>query len=239
VHSFSFSTQVSRLLDNSLFKQFCERLGGRYLSSTTTIINTMLPALYQFVCSDMVATMSSWVGFFSTFDGWSKFNHGFVSQHYHGICQRSFDFSVLMLDLIPSSFAKYRETLGAALVTRQQHWTGELDHLIAAGGLGDNASNVQSAGNFAFGENDMSRCQCHMLALCFSDIENLLLDFNADTSVMSKFCSFIAVNGNVVSMLRNFQELNNLAELHVVLECETRWNGLFLLLIAFVHWSNR
>lgn len=219
--------------DNSLFKHFCERLGGRYLSSTKTILETLLPALYQFVSSDMVATMSSWVGFFTTFDGWSKFNHSYVSQHYHGISSKSFEFSILMLDLIPSSVGKYRETIGAALVTRQQYWTESFDHLIAAGGLGDNASNIQSAGGFVFGKSEMSRCQCHMLALCLSDIENLNLDFNSDTSVMSKFCAYVAVNGNVVSMLQNFQEVNGLSELHVLLECETRWNGLFFALERF------
>ena len=58
--------------DNPLFKQFCEKQSGNVygaLSSTTTIMETMLPAIYEYVTDDCLKIMKDWVAFFNTLDG--------------------------------------------------------------------------------------------------------------------------------------------------------------------------
>jgi hypothetical protein len=228
--------------DNPLFKQFCEKMSGSIdgaLSSTTTIMETMMPALYEFAMDENLNVMKNWVAFFNTFDGWSKFHRSFMSQNYHGIDQKTFEFNILLLDLIPFPAQKFRETIGAALVARQQVWTEKLGEVInaggldswaepiAAGGLADQASNVQDAGDFIWGEDDMSKCQCHVIGRVYVDMENGAAVYVADYNVLAMLCSFIASNGNVMISLRRHQAANALAELHVVLSNATRWNGRF------------
>ncbi len=227
--------------DNPLFKQFCAHMSGGIegtLSGTKTIMETVLPALYAFAMDENLKSMQNWLAFFNTFDGWSKFHRSFMSQNYHGIDSKTFEFKILLLDLIPFPAQKFRETIGAALITRQQYWTdklgdgviaaGGLDSWakpIAAGGLADQASNVQDAGDFVWGEDDMSKCQCHVIGRVYVDMEKGAHVYLADYTVMALMCSFIAANGNIMKSLHRYQVAHALAELHVILANDTRWSG--------------
>ncbi len=136
------------------------------LSSSATITRSILPALYSFVSDLLRSVLRSWSSFYITFDSWTKYGLSFVSQHYHGINTADFTFMILLGDLIPFSGQKFEETLAGALFHRQEYWTAGLP-IVRAGGLADTASNVQAAGKSLYGEDDMLRCQRHLIALSY------------------------------------------------------------------------
>ena len=64
-----------------------------------------------------------------------------------------FECRILALDFIHVQTSHWSEVLAGALQERQECWTGGLEpEPIAAGGIADGASDVQSAGKRAFGD---------------------------------------------------------------------------------------
>lgn len=212
--------------DNPLWKDLCRRLrsSSENLSSSTTVIHSVLPALYSYVSNLLRSHLASWSSFYTTFDSWTKYGLSFVSQHYHGISSADFTFRILLGDLIPFTSQKFEETLSGALYHRQEYWTSGLT-ITRAGGLADTAGNVQAAGRTLFGEDDMLKCQCHLIALAYKDAAEGARFFAQDFKALSGLCTFIAQNSNVSKSLSRFQEAQELGEYSILLPNDTRWNG--------------
>jgi hypothetical protein len=215
--------------NNPLFHQYNRQLTGdaeRRLASSTTVVESILPGLYQYVTEDIVeSSLSKWRAFYNTFDGWSKFGRRFVSQHYHGIDERKF---ALLLDLIPISINHYKEVLASALITRQDYWTGKMDKAIQplrTGGVADGAGDMQAAGAIIFGDDDQSYCQNHGLNSVYKDLRALDIAFSRDVSCLFIMISFVVGNTTIYASLRVHQFTNELCALQLVLANDTRWDG--------------
>ena len=50
---------------------------------------------------------------------------------------------------------------------------------------------------------------------------------------MRQLCAFVCSNSNIARYLQRYQQANELAELHVKMECATRWSGLFSCMTRF------
>jgi hypothetical protein len=72
--------------------------------------------------------------YFTSWDGWSKFGMKFVSQTYHVINPETFEYKLMLLDLIPCFCAQYGEVMKGLLVNRQSHWTNDMDSAPLAAG---------------------------------------------------------------------------------------------------------
>lgn len=218
--------------NNPLFHQFIRQLTGdaeRRLASSTTVVESILPALYQFSTDDMVEIhLSKWRAFYNSFDGWSKFGRRFVSQHYHGIDDRTFTYAALLLDLIPINVNHYKEVLAGALITRQDYWTGKMNEAIQplrAGGVADGASDMQAAGAIMFNDGDQSHCQNHGLNSVYKDLRDLDIAFSRDASALFHMISFVVGNSTINASLRIYQFTNELCALQLVMANDTRWDG--------------
>jgi hypothetical protein len=86
--------------DNPLFRELIRSLNGRQFASSTTMVERVLPVLYQYTVEYMVAHLKRCRSFFTSFDGWSKFGDRFVSQSYHCIDPATFEYRILALDFI-------------------------------------------------------------------------------------------------------------------------------------------
>lgn len=232
--------------DSPLFKEFLRTLTGNIkdLSSSTTIMDSLLPLLYHYVTKKMCEKIGNWAAFWNTFDGWSKFRVSFVSQHYHGINPHSFTFEIFLLDLVYFPVQKFEESVASVLSHRVDLWTENMTNApLQAGGLADQAANVQAAGRAIFGDDDMQKCQSHVIGTVYTDVEGAHdLKFNHDTGAVRTLCVFVMQNANVLKSLKRYQRTNELSEMSILLECETRkWSGLiqglnrFLALASSVH----
>ncbi len=108
--------------DNPLFKQFLLEANVADFPSKTTFTLSLLPAIYNFCTTKMVAILKACSSYFVSFDGWSKLGMKFMSQTYHCITTTDFSYRALLLDLIPMGCAQFREVVSASLDSRQQHW---------------------------------------------------------------------------------------------------------------------
>jgi hypothetical protein len=166
--------------------------------------------------------------FYNSFDGWSKFGRRFVSQHYHGIDERTFTYAALLLDLIPINVNHYKEVLAAALINRQDYWTGMMSKVIQplrAGGVADGASDMQAAGAIMFNDGDQSLCQNHGLNSVYKDLRALDIAFSRDASALFYMISFVVGNSTINASLRIHQFTNEFCALQLVMANDTRWDG--------------
>lgn len=160
--------------DNPIFKEFLTAVAGsenvQMLASSTTIVRSILPAMYHYVTEKIKEEISSWKAFYNTFDGWSKYQQSFISQHYHGINPASFEFRIYLLDLLYFPVQKFAETVAAGLSQRSAFWTADMHPApLLAGGLADQAANVQVSA----------------LARCFFSFFLLESSLSAQTQVLS------------------------------------------------------
>jgi hypothetical protein len=169
--------------DNPLFHTLCRSLSpsdGARIAATSTIVRSILPLLYRYAIDAMRAIISKWKGYWSTYDGWSKFGHSFVSQNYHGINPKAFKFDILLLDLIYMPFPKYAESLAGQLEFRQDIHTSGMDPMpIRAGGVADQASNMQGAGKLiCMGTLISGNANVMLLVLCLMTLRRRM-DWNS------------------------------------------------------------
>lgn len=192
-------------------------------------MESILPTLYEYVTDEIVEnTLSHWRSFYNTFDGWSKYGRRFVSQHYHGIDDRTFEYKCVLLDLIALGVNHYQEVLAGALVTRQEYWTGRISSPVQplrAGGVADGASDMQGAGALAFGEADQSRCQCHGVNSVYTDVRAADLTFCRDLNILFQMVAFVVGNSTIYAALRVHQITNDMCALQLTLANATRWDG--------------
>jgi hypothetical protein len=58
---------------------------------------------------EMMVLLGKALSFFTSFDGWSRFNSKFISQNYHFITMEDFSYKILMMDMIPYQGQKFAE----------------------------------------------------------------------------------------------------------------------------------
>lgn len=216
--------------DNPLFKSLISLLSGKVFPSSTTMVEGLLPMLYNFCIAEMKAKLATCRSFFNSYDCWTRRTQRFVSQTYYGISVSTFDFHVLALDLVFCPAQHFAEVLAGCLAERQELWTANMKpEPIAAGGIADGASDVQKAGKLLWGDkgddDDMSRCQNHRLKSMYEMVEQLDKAFAAD---LHGLCSlFVAVsNGfNANQVLKAYQHAHALSSAALYVYNETRWEG--------------
>ncbi len=223
--------------DNELFHQLALSLGGRQFPSSTTMVEKVLPVLYRFAVEHMVDWLKRCRSFFTSFDGWSKFGERFVSQSYHCIDPASFEYRILALDFIHVQTSHWSEVLSGVLQERQECWTAGLDpEPIVAGGIADGASDVQSAGKQAFGDglegtdDDMNRCQNHMMKGAYEVLEKAAPEFKAAIDATAALFVSVSNSANVNKMLRAYQDVNEISTAALYVYNDTRWEGRLRLL---------
>ncbi len=101
--------------DNPFFRQLIKSLGGRTFPSSTTMVEKWLPALYSFAIKEMVGFLQRCRSFFTSFDGWSRFGQRFLSQSYHCIDSKAFEYWVLPLDFISCQTPHWSQGLPVVL----------------------------------------------------------------------------------------------------------------------------
>jgi hypothetical protein len=221
--------------DNHLFRDIISRFAGNAkVSSSDTILRSVFPAVYKYSIDQQLRFFRSCRSYFTSFDGWSRFNRKFISQSYHMINPVSFEYRIILLDLIPFIGPQFAQTYAAALEHRQDHWTMDMvPEPIRAGGIADSESKPQAAGNLIYGD-DMSRCQNHKLKKVYEEAEVNSLTFRRDFDATTKLAVYVCNNATVCNDLLRYQKLNELQELHVFLFNETRWEGRFKVVSRFV-----
>jgi hypothetical protein len=214
--------------DNPLFVSFVESMRGegRRLASSTTVVQSILPLIYTYCTEFMVKVLRRTVAYHTSFDGWSCMGQKFISQTYHVITSDTFESYAMLLDLMPYRSQQFAETMGGALIHRQEHWTeGIIPELIAAGGIADAEYKGQAAGKHIYGEENQLRCQNHSLLWVFNMAQARSPTFANDTSLLDALCAYVASHGNVSKELRWFQHAGELGVLSVKTSCDTRWEG--------------
>jgi hypothetical protein len=216
--------------DNPFFRQLIKSLGKRTFPSSTTMVEKWLPALYSFAVKEMVGFLQRCRSFFTSFDGWSRFGQRFLSQSYHCIDPKAFEYRILPLDFISCQTPHWSEVIAGCLVERQEHWTGGLDpEPIAAGGIADGASDVQKAGKLAYGAaeegGDMFGCQNHKLKGAYEVLERESPAFKAAIEAVAALFVAVSNAANVSESLRAFQNVNDLSSAALYVYNETRWEG--------------
>jgi hypothetical protein len=154
---------------SELFQDFIRKCGVnvREFAKSTTMTKVILPMLYQFCVSRYLEIFARCRSFYTSFDGWSRFNNRYISQTYHVIDPTDFKYHQMLLDFCVVNTAHYSEVIAGVLTHRQEFWTnGIVPEPIAAGGMADGASDGQSAGNLMYGDDDMNQCQNHRLKKC-------------------------------------------------------------------------
>ncbi len=216
-------------LDNPLFKNFIASMGHSF-GSAKTMLDSILPLMYEFATGQQANFLRSCIAFTTSYDGWSRFNSKFLSQNYHCIYPGTFEYRILLLDLIPLQSQHFSEVISGALRYRQDIWTAE-STVIAAMGISDCAANMLAASSELY--EDFERCQNHRIKKVYELGEahsgQYLRDFNCIVSL----CSHAATNANVSDVMRTYQYIHDLSELHFVLYNETRWEGRFLTVDRF------
>jgi hypothetical protein len=218
--------------DNPLFRQLIRDLGGRQFHSSFTQVERLLPVLYSYAVNHMVRCLQECRSFFTSFDGWSKYGERFVSQSYHCINPSSFEYRILALDFIHCQTAHYTEVLAGILQERQEHWTaGMSPEPIVAGGIADGASDVQSAGKWAFGDgadgvdDDMNRCQNHKMKSAYESLEKGAPDFKVALDAVAELFVAVSNSANVNNMLKAYQDVNEISSVAMYIYSDTRWEG--------------
>lgn len=223
-----------RQFDNVLFKKLIENLSGKPFPSSFTFVETLLPVLYDFVSAEMVAWMGTGRSFFVSFDLWSRMGRKFLSQTYHVINVKTFEYRALLLDLVYSAGAFYGETIASLLEHRQEHWTRSHSHLIAAGGIADGGSNVQKGGSFLYGESgdsgDMERCQNHNIKSTYELIESKCERLKRDLQCLGELFVAATAKGNVMQIIRSYRYHHEIASVAFKLPNDTRWEGRVLMI---------
>lgn len=120
---------------------------------------------------------------------------------------------------------------------RQECWTAGLEpELIVAGGIADGASDVQSAGRRAFGvgldgtDDDMNRCQNHMMKGAYEVLEKAVPEFKAAIDATVALFVSVSNSANVNEMLRASQHVNETSTAALYVYNDTRWEGRLRLL---------
>lgn len=219
-------------LDNHLFRKMLQTFGPVDLASSSTIVETILPFLYRYCTAEMVSYLLKCQSYIVSYDGWSKFGSKFISQHYHCITP-TFEYRPVLLDLIPVHGQQFTEVVAAVLDERQSMWFGgveESQRPISAGAIADGASNVQSSGKYLFGENDMHRCHNHILKKVVEVGESTSTYFKQDFKATVSFCQHVSGNWALLNYIHYFRRMNDLSELVIVLQNDTRWEGRFKVL---------
>jgi hypothetical protein len=214
-------------LDNEYFREHL-RSNHLTMAKSETLVATYLPLLFNFAKEKMREVLSMAKSYWTTFDGWSRHNEKFLSQSYHLIVPQTFDYKVMLLDMIPFEGQQFAQVVAGALRMRQNDWTAGFN-LLVAGGVADGESKMQAAGKAMYGDDDMHHCANHSLKLCYEDGEKVSGQYKLDFDALVSLSSYAAVNGNVSTFLAAFQKLHDLAELKTLLYCPTRWEGRFIL----------
>jgi hypothetical protein len=100
-----------------------------------------------------------------------------------------------------------------------------------AGGIADGASDVQSAGKHAFGDgvddndDDMSRCQNHKMKSAYEMLERGAPEFKEAIDTMAALFVSVSNSANVNSMLRAYQDVNEVSSAALYVYNDTRWEG--------------
>ena len=215
--------------DSPLFKAFLRSAHVDNFASSTTIVTSLLPAIYRYVVDDILAAINKCHAVFVSFDGWSRFGDKFVSQHYHVINPSTFVYHAHLLDLIPYSGPQYAEPFAGALSERRKHWLGANNKILVAGGIADAEAKGQAAGKLMFGEGDMLKCQNHRLKKVYEVAESSSGQFKLDLQVFAALASAAAMKGPAAGALWQQQRLLGLPELHFIIYNDTRWEGRFQL----------
>jgi hypothetical protein len=210
-------------IDNEYFRELM-RSANIKVAKSETIVESLLPAVYRFCMEEMMGLLRKALSFFTSFDGWSRFNSKFISQNYHFITMEDFSYKILMMDMIPYQGQKFAENVAGLLSQRQEHWTKGMD-IVAAGGMADGESKIQKGGKIMYGEDDMGRCQNHALKGVYDEGERLSPIFAKDLEVMAALATAAHTNGNIIFELEIHQRANGLAELHLLMYNVTRWEG--------------
>lgn len=195
--------------------------------SSTTVVNNLLYPIYIFCCEHMIAFFSRCQSFIASYDGWSRMGKKFLSQSYHMISSDTFDYRILLLDLIPFAGPQYAENFSGALIHRQELWTSEMDPSpIATAGIADAEAKGQSGGKNIWGD-DMEKCQNHKLKKFYEVGEEGSVEYLRDFRAMESFVHTLNSEGNLNSELKRHQNVEGLHELSMLLFNETRWEGRF------------
>lgn len=219
-------------LDNKLFRTMLETFGPVDLASSSTIVQTILPFLYRYCTAEIVSYLLECRSYIVSYDGWSKFGSKFISQHYHCISP-TFEYRPVLLDLIPVHGQQFTEVVAAVLDERQTMWFGGVEESkrpISAGAIADGAANVQSGGKYLFGENDMHRCHNHILKKVVEVGESTSVFFKQDFKATVLFCQHVSGNWALLNYIHFFRRINDLSELVIVLQNDTRWEGRYKVL---------
>jgi hypothetical protein len=216
--------------DNPFFRQLIVSLAGRTFPSSYTMVEKWLPALYSFAVKEMVNFLGRCRSFFTSFDGWSRFGQRFLSQSYHCIDPKAFEYRILPLDFIYCQTPHWSQVIAASLMERQERWTSGLDpEPIAAGGIADGASDVQKAGSLTYGSaedgGDMSTCQNHKLKAAYEALERESPVFKASIDALASLFVAVSNSANVNESLRAFQDANDLSTAALYVYNDTRWEG--------------
>lgn len=214
--------------DNPLFRSFAEALGARQLPSSTTLVDTVIPVLHQFVIEANLAVLRTWRSFWTTFDVWTWRNSKFLSQSYHGICVGTMKYRILAMDLVPANVQLFAEGLAGLLLPRQEYWTSNLD-LIFNGAVPDGAANVQAAAAIMSGDDHGCYCN-HVEKGWYEAVELADPAFALDLESLAHLYVSVAASSTVNSVLKSYEWLHSVTELSLVLFNDTRWEGRVLTL---------
>lgn len=238
--------------DDPHFRAFLDRCndGGSTVtvSSSTTIKQKVLPLLYDYCIHQITDLLGRATSYNNSYDLWTGINKvKYISQSYWFITLPDFKLHCVVLDFFSIAGPKYKESIAAALKTRQNYWTADLPSLISAMGVADCASDVQSGGALLWDEDfgdvaeeddkeyisNMLQCMNHRLHKVISDAIQVSGMFYNDYGRIEALCSKISQTMNVNRALKDFQASRSLDELSVVMANETRWEGVFLCLKRF------
>lgn len=209
--------------DSEYFRELMEFVKQPF-PSATTMVQKVLPALYGFCTERALDFIRTCASYTVSYDGWSRFGNKFVSQHYHCISPQTFDYRIVLLDLVPYAGPQYAELLGGSMAERRTHWTHDLD-IVAASLIADWESKGQAAGKLIFGEDDTLGCQNHRLKKVYEVGEESSGQYLRDFNAFAALAAAAAQHGTVDKVLRRFQDLSDLDSLYFVLHNDTRWES--------------
>jgi hypothetical protein len=200
--------------DNPLFLSFLRSVDikDNEFGSAKTIVSSLLPAIYSYVTEEMCRFLHSCAAVSNSWDAWSRFGDKFISQHYHAINPKSFEYRAYLLDLVPYSGPQFAEALAGGLSERREHWLGG-SNVLAAAGIADGEAKGQAAGAIMFGDADMLKCQNHRLKSAYTEAEENSGQFKADLLAFAALASSAAHKGPTCTALWSHQRLHGLPEL--------------------------
>lgn len=215
--------------DNPLFKQAL-KVAELEMASSTTIVNSVLPFVYHYVTAHQVAFLDRCASFWVSFDSWKRLGLKFLSQHYHCITLDTFEFKMLFFNMAPFDGPGYAENFAAMLAMRQNYWIDQCrqNKPFCAGMIADGDSKGQAGAKLLHGDEDVMRCQQHLLKKVYEVGEANSGEFCHDFLAFSKLASEAALTGNMREELSRYQRLNELTHLRTVLHNATRWESRFV-----------